>query len=860
MPASTRDGHTGRDAARQEKPLRMRRLLALGASGALLATGLLGIAPSAQATVDCNPGGSGTGTLSDPYIVTTAVQLAAIDDAPSCMAANYVQTADITLTGPWTPLGASPAVDFSGVYHGGCKVIDGLTIGTQGSPYNGDSGLFRRADGATLRNMILTNVSVNSSGSNGDAGLVGYLNNLPVLIAQVDVSGSVTGNTYVGLIVGDDYESGSVLSQIRTSGSVTAVGQNGGAGGVAGYGTTTELSTSDATVTADIAGGLIGLNYAGSMTDVSALGPVIGTPPPAGSAGGLVGRAWGNITITSSFAVGSVTTGTVDDSSGLVGSVRSGNSVTNTDSYWNTTTTGQAQSVLSNPGGAQASVFTTTGAKDDTQMKTASTFTTWYPAVWNVTNGNYPTLKWIDAGGVPATCPQVTSVSPSSGAAGDQVTISGVGFTGATNVTFGGVAATNVTIVDDTTMTATVPAGSGSVAVAFQPAGAPVGTSGLATISLPVASKASAFTFGSSPGPAPTPVFPPSAPRDVAALPGDRSVFVSWREPASAGSFPVSTYKAIASPGGASCLTVAPSLTCTVAGLTNGTAYTFTVEALNGAGWSPAGGPSAPVTPGGVTPAPQPVPIPTPLAPGDSLLQTNGAVDPNVTVDANTSTNGLVISGDGWRMDLDGLGPDGKPLSLGPDGSLHLANERDVATEGSGFLPNSEVDLYVDPPVQATGATTRAGTRAEAGIYVGTVRTDASGNFTGTATLPEDITPGDHVLQAVGYSPTRQSRAMSLGVVVEQWIVLDKGSRKPAGVHDRMRTTGTTGGIDAGTKLTPHIKYAGQSSFSTGVATITVQADGSFTWSRLIRKDRGLTAYVSYVDTESNRVVWTRVR
>ena len=39
------------------------------------------------------------------------------------------------------------------------------------------------------------------------------------------------------------------------------------------------------------------------------------------------------------------------------------------------------------------------------------------------------------------------------------------------------------------------------------------------------------------------------------------------------------------------------ALSCTVASVSNGTAYTFTVKALNGAGWSEASAPSNAVTP-----------------------------------------------------------------------------------------------------------------------------------------------------------------------------------------------------------------------------------------------------------------------
>ena len=69
-----------------------------------------------------------------------------------------------------------------------------------------------------------------------------------------------------------------------------------------------------------------------------------------------------------------------------------------------------------------------------------------------------------------------------------------------------------------------------------------------------------------------------------------------------------------------------------------------------------------------------------------------------------------------------------------------------------------------------------------------------------------------------------------------------------------------SGGIDAGARLTPWIKYVGQSAFKEGRASIKVQADGTFTWSRLIHKKRGLTAYVSWTDIKSNEVFWPKVR
>ena len=56
--------------------------------------------------------------------------------------------------------------------------------------------------------------------------------------------------------------------------------------------------------------------------------------------------------------------------------------------------------------------------------------------------------------------PTVTTVSPGTvpTEGNVQVTLVGAGFTGATGVTFGGGAATNVAVVNDTTVTCTVPA------------------------------------------------------------------------------------------------------------------------------------------------------------------------------------------------------------------------------------------------------------------------------------------------------------------------------------------------------------------------------------------------------------------
>lgn len=83
--------------------------------------------------------------------------------------------------------------------------------------------------------------------------------------------------------------------------------------------------------------------------------------------------------------------------------------------------------------------------------------------------------------------PQVTGIFPATGATagGDSITISGSGFTGATEVDFGGVSVA-ITAISDTAITVTSPPGSGTVDITVV---TPNGTS--------LTSTADRFTYGS---------------------------------------------------------------------------------------------------------------------------------------------------------------------------------------------------------------------------------------------------------------------------------------------------------------------------------------------------------------------------
>jgi DNA-binding beta-propeller fold protein YncE len=262
-------------------------------------------------------------------------------------------------------------------------------------------------------------------------------------------------------------------------------------------------------------------------------------------------------------------------------------------------------------------------------------------------------------GSTPA--PTVSGLSVTSGplTGGSTVTISGDNLTGATAVSFGGTAATILSGTDDTVavtvpaagsagarnVTVTTPGGTSTPSVTYTYVAAPsvttmVPTSGLATGGTPVTitgtnlSNATVEVHGTPVTPTtntstsigftapaaaagtanvtvtttggtaaagtftylapPLPVAP-AAPERPGAVPGDSSALVSWSPVSATGTFPISTYQVTSLPSGGSCLTSA--LSCEISGLANGTAYTFSVRALSGAGWGAWSVPSTAVTP-----------------------------------------------------------------------------------------------------------------------------------------------------------------------------------------------------------------------------------------------------------------------
>ena len=119
-----------------------------------------------------------SGTATDPYRINSAQDLKRLADdvnAGNDFAGKFfVLTADIELSGNWTPIGYFNSRDdkkpFNGTFDGQNHTISNLTID---NPSVGSQGLFGFVgENGTIKNLNLSNVNI--SGYWFVGGLVGY--------------------------------------------------------------------------------------------------------------------------------------------------------------------------------------------------------------------------------------------------------------------------------------------------------------------------------------------------------------------------------------------------------------------------------------------------------------------------------------------------------------------------------------------------------------------------------------------------------------------------------------------------------------------------------------------------------------
>lgn len=192
------------------------------------------------------------------------------------------------------------------------------------------------------------------------------------------------------------------------------------------------------------------------------------------------------------------------------------------------------------------------------------------------------------------------------------------------------------------------------------------------------------------------PVTIPSIPTLVAATAGDGFADITWTAPASTGGSAIDSYTVTSTPGGLRCTTAGETL-CRIEGLTNGTAYSFTVVAHNKVGDSARSVASSSVTPVGKPLRPSP-PSAKPLDRGLTASWTapaNGG-SPILSYTVTAQPGGASCSTSGLTCTINGL-ENGTPYRLSV-----------VATNTLGDSPASEQSAVFSPftkPGQITNPT-----------------------------------------------------------------------------------------------------------------------------------------------------------
>lgn len=207
----------------------------------------------------------GDGTADNPYQISNVKDLTdlavAVNSGETYLGKYFELTDDIDLGGegmPWTPIGQdteSKRDDFQGTKFSG--IFDGV-------------------------NHKITGLYINSP--KDYQGLFGYVEKNGI-IQNLSVDGSVSGENYVGVIVG--YSRGKILKCYNT-GTVSGIGNSSNLGGVVGMndGGTISVCYNTGKITSyGNAGGIAGQNKQGIISNCYNIGELIGE----GYAGGIVG-------------------------------------------------------------------------------------------------------------------------------------------------------------------------------------------------------------------------------------------------------------------------------------------------------------------------------------------------------------------------------------------------------------------------------------------------------------------------------------------------------------------------------------------------------------------------------------------
>ena len=284
----------------------------------------------------------GTGTESNPYQISTAEQLQAINNNVS---AHYILTEDIDLKGvDFTPIGNADSGAFTGSFDGNGHTISNLNV------FSGKyAGLFGCNEGV-IQNVTLSEIYVYGTrylgGVVAENTALGVVSDCVVQSGVLESDGGIN-SIHAGGICGTN--SGELSGSFENGASVTVSNDsaNAYAGGILGY-STASLEMNAAVNTGNVSssteeysysGGLVGYGSGTiTVTDSCNTGNVSSASSSSSYdsySGGLVGYVDGTVTVDNSYNTGIVSSSSNfrSYSGGLVGN---GNSTVTVRNSYNT--------------------------------------------------------------------------------------------------------------------------------------------------------------------------------------------------------------------------------------------------------------------------------------------------------------------------------------------------------------------------------------------------------------------------------------------------------------------------------------------------------------------------------------------
>lgn len=283
-----------------------KKLLALLLSFALLTPVLSMFSPlSALAEM------SGSGTINDPYIITSSADLRKMEGGD--WYTYYKLGNGFTVS---SVIGATTDTAASGYLDGNnCRIT--LSINSSDSYV----GLFGFVNGLEVKNLKLSGSVKSSKTTSSTGAIAGLSNGSDITIINCESSVTVSGGRPTGGLIGQAVNGRAVVSDCSVLGAVNGSAETGGILGE-GAGYIERCSVSGAVTGHANTGGIIGHTAPSSSpydTTVSQC-MTTGSISCAGNSGGIVGSAV-NTVIEDCFATGKITTGTAGSYvGGIVGS------------------------------------------------------------------------------------------------------------------------------------------------------------------------------------------------------------------------------------------------------------------------------------------------------------------------------------------------------------------------------------------------------------------------------------------------------------------------------------------------------------------------------------------------------------